>query len=296
MKFDEYPLAILKQHASQHKDIIKGYSKMKKGELVVTLTKHLKINKKGDVSRRKKAIQGDGFSGPTLKDFVDSIEEDENKDNPQFVKNPQDSKIIDAIDKMPVLKGPAKQAVDTAGKKVDTIVTKPFEAAMKTAGVPPSAVKVIASYAKPYETTKNALKLMKVSSRQGAIKSGQREKFMGKVLQEAGLFGPDGKIKVSGDEAKSIADAALLAYDVQFPDSAQTKYAYEKNKPPYNRNPEYKKIMAKISNAGIKASGGSLVNRIEKNLKLIRTAKQRILGGQLPDRVTDKLRDIDLQK
>jgi len=52
MPFDKLSLKELKEHAKQHKDVIKGYTKMGKGDLAKMLKKHLKIDRKGEVSRK----------------------------------------------------------------------------------------------------------------------------------------------------------------------------------------------------------------------------------------------------
>ena len=49
---------MLKEHAKQHRDLIKGYSKMGKEELVKVLNKHLKIDKKGVSSKRGRCWKG----------------------------------------------------------------------------------------------------------------------------------------------------------------------------------------------------------------------------------------------
>ena len=52
MPFDKLSLKELKEHAKQHKDLIKGYTKMGKADLVKTLNKHLKRDRSGAVSRK----------------------------------------------------------------------------------------------------------------------------------------------------------------------------------------------------------------------------------------------------
>lgn len=59
MPFEQLPLKMLKEHAKANKDVIKGYSKMEKESLVKLLKKHLKINKKGEVTKKEsKKIKG----------------------------------------------------------------------------------------------------------------------------------------------------------------------------------------------------------------------------------------------
>lgn len=52
MPFDKLSLKELKEHAKQHKDLIRGYTKMGKADLVKTLNKHLKRDRSGAVSRK----------------------------------------------------------------------------------------------------------------------------------------------------------------------------------------------------------------------------------------------------
>jgi len=270
MKFDDYPLAILKQHASQHKDIIKGYSKMKKGELVATLTKHLKINKKGDVSRRKKAIQGDGFFKG--KEGTNVCSPDCN--NPPECEKERKFAQMARVDRH--MGSTAQNLLSVCNKK-----------ARKKRGCPDPCV------------------VGKTDS--GLDRIGQKmlkpmEKFNNVVLGAATVASEPVFLAACGTAGASIGGpvGSLAAVG-----ACKTIYNKMMKQPGYKEGfinkagftPEEVKVLEKISNAGIKASGGSIVDRIEQNLKLIRTAKQRLVkGGQLPDRVTDKLRDIDLQK
>lgn len=269
MKFDEYPLAILKQHASQHKDIIKGYSKMKKGELVATLTKHLKINKKGDVSRRKKAIQGDGFF---------KGKEGTNVCSPECNNPPECEKE-----------------------------RKFAQVAMVDRHLGPSARMQLAECTKKAKIKRGCPPCVVGKKDSGLDRIGQKiykpiEKFNNIVLGAATVASEPAFLAACGTAGASIGGpvGSLAAVG-----ACKTIYNKMMKQPGYKDGyinqagftPEEVKVLEKISNAGIKAYGGSLVDRIEKNLKLIRTAKQRLIqGGQLPDRVTDKLRDIDLQK
>ena len=52
MPFDKLSLKELKELAKQHKDLIKGYTKMGKEDLVKTMKKHLKRDRKGIVTRK----------------------------------------------------------------------------------------------------------------------------------------------------------------------------------------------------------------------------------------------------
>ncbi len=52
MPFDKLSLKELKEHAKQHKDLIKGYTKMGKADLVKVMKKHLKIDRHKAVSRK----------------------------------------------------------------------------------------------------------------------------------------------------------------------------------------------------------------------------------------------------
>ncbi len=246
-----------------------------------------KIIQKGTDLAIKQGDKQVGKAGLTFKDFVDSIEEDPNRDDPNYVVNPHDDKLIDAINKMPVLEGPAKQIVDTVGNKVDAIITKPFEAAMKTAGIPSSTVKVISSYAKPYESTKSALKLLKVTGRQGATKSGEREKFIKAMREELGISVRD-SLDMPKEERMALTDALLLAYDVQFPESSQTKYALSKNKPPYDRHPEYRQIMDNVFDIQLEAEKEAALKKDEEKKAFRENLHEEKKNAKKPSFITDR--------
>ena len=52
MPFDKLSLKELKEHAKQHKDVIKGYTKMGREDLAKIMKKYLKMSKKGEVTKK----------------------------------------------------------------------------------------------------------------------------------------------------------------------------------------------------------------------------------------------------
>ncbi len=65
MPFDKLSLKELKEHAKQHKEVIKGYTKMGKEDLVKVMKKHLKMDRKGEVTR--KSVEGGAIAMPAKK-------------------------------------------------------------------------------------------------------------------------------------------------------------------------------------------------------------------------------------
>jgi len=257
---------------------VKKCSKMKKGELAQLLNKKLKVMKNGEVRPRGRGvpkkikggdIEEDDFDVGEIDDFYDEIpiplpgdkkmagvinrlndpsqyaEEDPDRANPNFVENPQNDPIMNIVSDLPVLQGEEKQAVDMAGNNLDNYLSGPFKKELMLLGVPPETADALARFAKPYQATKDALKILKVTSRSGAVRPGVRSKFMSNIL----LSDPETKSimlkkKKTTEEAnllKRVAGAALLSYDLQFPESEETKYAKFHNKPPYN-NPDLKTL------------------------------------------------------
>jgi len=180
--------------------------------------------------------------------YDELIQEDTEKDNPNFVRNPTNSKTLDVINKAPTLDdlGPLGDAIDKGGEKADKMLMKPFQAAMEAAGVPEDAAILITDIASPYSSIKKALKILKVTSRSGAVKPGERTKFAARLTNKA-MLPPDLFEKGTDREQaewleknttlaqrKPIFLAALYGYDIRFPDSEETIYAMRKNKPPYD--------------------------------------------------------------
>ena len=268
---------------------IKKCSKMKKVELAQFLNKKLKVMKNGEVRPRGKRppkqmkggeIEDDEFDVGEIDNFYDEIplpipgdkrmtgivnkfndptqyfKEDTEKGNPNFVANPTNDPTLDLVSNLPVLKGKEKEAVDTAGGEMDAYLSGPFRTGLMEFGVPPSTAEALARFAKPYQTTKDALKMLKVTSRQGAVRSGVRSKFMSDTIEASpeikAIMMKKKKTQAEWEMATRVGYAALLAYDLQFPESEETKYAKEHNNPPYNY-PDLKKLQEEYEKVKEKA-------------------------------------------
>lgn len=112
MPFDKLSLKELKEHAKQHKDLIKGYSKMGKDELVKSLNKHLKRDRSGEVSvkepkkkvstmtneeRRQWKMQ---YGDHSLLDMVKAGHSDPGTPNNPLPAGGRIQKCLDRIDKL----------------------------------------------------------------------------------------------------------------------------------------------------------------------------------------------------
>jgi hypothetical protein len=257
---------------------VKKCSKMKKGELAQLLSKKLKVMKNGEVRPRGRGVQkkikggeieDDEFDVGEIDNFYDEIplplpgdkkmagiinrlndpsqyfEEDPDRGNPNFVENPQNDPLMNIVSDLPVLQGKEKQAVDMAGNNLDNYLSGPFKKELILMGVPPETADALARFAKPYQATKDALKMLKVTSRSGAVRSGVRSKFMSDVLMNdpeiKAIMMKKKKTTQEENLLKRVAGAALLVYDLQFPESEETKYAKFNDKPPYN-SPDLKTL------------------------------------------------------
>lgn len=74
MPFDKLSLKELKELAKQHKDVVKGYTSMGKEDLVKALKKHLKMDKKGGVTKKKVATEKKKVETTEKKEVLKKIE------------------------------------------------------------------------------------------------------------------------------------------------------------------------------------------------------------------------------
>ena len=233
--------------------------------------------------------------------YQDLIQEDSQKDDPNFVRNPTGNKTLDFIHSLPTKEdfGPAGDAVDKGLTKADKMLMKPFQAAMEAAGVPEDAAKLITEISSPYNTLKGALKILKVTSRSGAVQPGERVKYASRLSQQALV--PKSILDTKDDRAiatymmnevpsaqrTATLKAALFGYDMKFPDSEEAKYAISKRKPPYD-DVRYWDL---IENQRQMAEYEEMMKEKEKLEKRMERDKQRMDEGTYF--MTDEERRLD---
>ena len=216
-----------------------------------------KAEKVGDIAYKKgsKEVQK---QSKEMYDNIVSNQDYRDTSNPDFVE--EEGFGPDLGRALPVLDGPAKQAADFAGKKLDAMTVGVAVAAMKEAGVPSKVADDLKAVISPYSNIKYGFKVLKSLGRTGSMKIGDRGRFAMATMNEAAPHCSPHSTGVSlpGTDMRDcmkVYDAALLTFDLSHLNDPSTQYAFNNKERPYvtflgDPMPEYVKAMEDAYESG----------------------------------------------